>query len=181
MRSSGLQSGFVGISDAKGARVMKRLQLLALYFWLKIQASEWRRARRGITDYCVHRKTAKCNAVEVKLNPRPFTKDEKDFTLLVVLIVGLWFLQSLTKSSRNQSSRGAVPPSAERLLSSLILGEHGECLIGDLQEEYEVLEEEIGSVRAKIWVYRQVFKSVWPLAREAARAMLSYWLGQITH
>lgn len=159
---------------------MKTLQLLALYCWLKLQAFEWRRGRRSVRDRFAHRRNVKRNTIEAKSNTRSLTKEEKDFALLVGLVVGLLFLHNIIKSSRNQSSKGVVPPSAERLLSSLLSEEQSECLIGDLHEEYEMLKEEIGPVRAKLWVYMQVCESAWPLAREAAKAKLSYWLGQIT-
>ena len=159
---------------------MKRLQLLAFYYWLKIKMSEWRRASRSVTGKCFQQNIAERSVAKAEFNSHHFTKEEKDFAILVVLIVGLLFIRSITKSSRNNSIKCVVPPSAERLLSSLLSGKNGECLIGDLQEEYEALEEQVGSVRAKIWVYKQVLTSVWPLAREASKAKLSYWLRQMT-
>jgi hypothetical protein len=131
-------------------------------------------------DHSVRRRNARRRTIEAKSNGPSLTKEEKDFALLVGFVVVLLFLQHKITSSRDQSSKGVIPPSAERLLSSLLSEEQSECLMGDLHEEYEMLKEEIGPVRAKLWVYRQVYKSVWPLAREAAKAKLSYWLGQIT-
>jgi hypothetical protein len=80
------------------------------------------------------------------------------------------YLQGFKKDLRS------ISPLADRFLSSLLSEEKRECLIGDLQEEYGVRLELVGVVRAKAWLYRQVFNSIRPLAYEAIKVKLSSWL-----
>lgn len=60
-----------------------------------------------------------------------------------------------------------LPKVADHLLYLVTSEEYRENLVGDLIEEYSELQARFGERYARIWFYRQVIASFWPLFRRA--------------
>ena len=67
------------------------------------------------------------------------------------------------------------PPERARFLLNLCLSRpDGEYLIGDLEEEYQtIILPEFGLRRAKLWYWKQVIWSIWPMIGSRVRRILA--------
>lgn len=158
---------------------MKLLQFLLLYYWLKSKLFKRREVKPSAS---LGRKDGKpAGFITAKLQEAPkfstMSEGEKTAFVMVGLIIGLGILQSLSKTS-GPEGRNGLPPFVERLFSPLVKEEDLECVMGDLHEGYLEKLERLPAARAMLWLYSQVFRSVWPLARAAARDKLLSWLRQ---
>lgn len=70
-------------------------------------------------------------------------------------------------SHTSQVSQSKTPKFAEFLLCFFLVQsrEERENLLGDLQEEYTWFLLRFGRMKARLWVYKQVCTSIWPLLR----------------
>jgi hypothetical protein len=78
-------------------------------------------------------------------------------------------------SSRNSS----IPPQfGERILLLILTKEERVNIPGDLEEEYRGIAAKHGVRFAKLWYYKQVAASAWPLIRKAIRWGILAWVGE---
>lgn len=156
---------------------MKTLQFLLLYYWLKSQLLRWLKVKPKVSlsredPEAVDLTTAK---LKETLKLSNLSESEKATLVVVALIIGFAIFQSLSKASGSKGRNG-LPTFVEPLLSRLLNAEYLECVIGDLHEGYRERLELLPEMKAKFWLYEQVFRSVWPLAQKAARDKLFSWL-----
>jgi hypothetical protein len=77
------------------------------------------------------------------------------------------------------STKTPVPPKRAEKLLLLILDKKGrEYLVGDLAEEYTEIAANQGEQFAKVWYYKQVAASAWPMIRKVLRFGLYIWIGE---
>lgn len=100
------------------------------------------------------------------------TDAKRNVELVVCLIFIIFLLYGISKSSGKGPSQ--MTRKATRLLSPLLSEGRCECIIGDLQEEYEMRVKATGLIRARLWFHRQVLTSVWPLLYEIIKGKLSF-------
>jgi UDP-GlcNAc:undecaprenyl-phosphate GlcNAc-1-phosphate transferase len=81
------------------------------------------------------------------------------------------------------TTRSAPPQFGERLLLLILTKDERANIPGDLEEEYREIAERHGGRFAKLWYYKQVAASAWPLLRKAARwgllASLGAWIKRL--
>lgn len=158
---------------------MNTLRFLLLYCWLKLQLLKQRKVRQRVSFGRKDYEAAGLITTKLKELPKFSTMSdgEKNAFLMVGLVIGLALFQSMSKRSGSKS-QSELPPFVEHLFSLLLNEEDLESMIGDLHEEYQEKLETLDVVRAKVWLYWQVFNSAWSLAREVTRAKIFSWLRQ---
>jgi hypothetical protein len=158
---------------------MKTLQFLLLYYWLKLQLFRPRKVKREVSLSRKDREAMGLITTKLKELPNFSTMSdgEKNAFLFLGLIIGFGLLKSISMIS-GSAGRNELPPFVERLFSLLLKEEDLECMLGDLHEEYQEKLKTLDVVRAKVWLYWQIFNSAWSLACEAARVKLYSWLRQ---
>ncbi|MDQ1591610.1 MAG: hypothetical protein QOG71_2237 [Pyrinomonadaceae bacterium] len=82
------------------------------------------------------------------------------------------------------NTKKPVPPKRAEKLLLLILDKKGrEYLVGDLAEEYTEIAAKQGERFAKVWYYKQVAASAWPMIRKGVRwgliASVGEWIRRI--
>lgn len=87
-------------------------------------------------------------------------------------------------NTTSANAENPVPPKRAEQLLLLILDKKGrEYLVGDLREEYAELAAKQGERFAKVWYYKQVTASAWPLIRKAVGwgllASVGAWIRRI--
>lgn len=82
-------------------------------------------------------------------------------------VAEVYFLISLYRS--NHSYQQHPPKFGEYLFQLLISKKDSESLLGDLAEEYGHIQTKFGARKARVWYYKQVFFSIWPLLRYGIR------------
>lgn len=87
---------------------------------------------------------------------------------IVFLIVDVYVL--LRAYSNREKKK--LPRVAEHLLYLVTSEEYRENLVGDLIEEYNEIQARFGECYAKIWFYKQVVASFWPLFRRSVYKMI---------
>jgi hypothetical protein len=77
----------------------------------------------------------------------------------------------------------APPRFGERILLLILTKEERVNIPGDLEEEYRSIAAKHGARYAKLWYYKQVAASAWPMVRKAARwgllASVGEWIRRI--
>lgn len=143
---------------------------LTVYLWLR---SLTRHKVKGSHEDDRADQEARLYVAGLKQRPQSSgkVKAERDAELIVWLVLGVFLLYGISKSSSKSPSH--APRVAERFLSPLLSKERCESVVGDLQEEYEVRLKGAGLTRARLWLYGQVLTSVRPLLLEAIKAKLS--------
>jgi hypothetical protein len=92
---------------------------------------------------------------------------------------------ALPKFLQIQQSGSVVPPqNGERLLLLILRTKEERVNIpGDLEEEYRVIAAKHGTRYAKLWYYKQVAASAWPMVRKAVGwgllASIGAWIRRI--
>lgn len=71
--------------------------------------------------------------------------------------------------SRTANKSAAPPQLGERILLLILTKEERVNIPGDLEEEYRGIATKHGERYAKLWYYKQVAASAWPMIRKAAR------------
>ena len=83
-------------------------------------------------------------------------------------------------SEPSQPSQSSAPRLGERILLLILSKEERLNIIGDLTEEYAEIATKHGERFARIWYYKQVATSAWPMIRKAIRwgvlASLGAWI-----
>lgn len=99
-----------------------------------------------------------------RTEPAEFKVLTRLFALIIPLSAALLFLVFVAVLLRNQrNSHHGIPPVAKSLIQILSSARDTENIIGDLQEEYLVIVENLGTFKAKIWLYKQTLLSACPL------------------
>lgn len=76
-----------------------------------------------------------------------------------------------------QSESGLAPPLGERILLLVLRTREERANIpGDLEEEFRQIAAKHGARYAKLWYYKQVAASAWPMVRKAVRWGLLAWV-----
>lgn len=107
-------------------------------------------------------------------------------TTRLIALVGLAFLLGFLAHSRKQPSAQQcsvptklTPPSFGEFSLYMILSKKDrQYVIGDLAEEFAEVLVKFGSRKARIWYYKQVITSAWPLIRKGFRIGLLAWAGE---
>jgi len=71
---------------------------------------------------------------------------------------------------------GAVPFSAKFLICFFLPKKVREPLLGDLEEEYQEIHEQFGERPARLWFYKQVLTSLWPMLQSTGRTLVKWGL-----
>jgi len=80
----------------------------------------------------------------------------------------------LERVSRSNSS---IPPQfGERILLLILTKEERVNIPGDLEEEYRGIAAKHGVRYAKLWYYKQVVASAWPMIRKVVRWGVLAWV-----
>jgi hypothetical protein len=87
-------------------------------------------------------------------------------------------MRDISKTQTDDASQSTLPNTAEYLLYLLLPRKDRESIIGDLYEEYPLVVKKFGVKKAKLWVYRQVLCSAWPLIQKATKWGLFAWIGE---
>ena len=66
-----------------------------------------------------------------------------------------------------EADKSRPPQFGEYILYLFLLKKDRDNVLGDLQEEYSEVLLKFGRTKAKIWYYKQVYTSIWPLLRRA--------------
>ena len=73
-------------------------------------------------------------------------------------------------------------PSGEFFLYLFLSKQERESIEGDLREEYREVLSKFGQRKSRIWFYKQVFTSIWPLLRRALlRWSVLGGIGELIH
>lgn len=76
-------------------------------------------------------------------------------------------------------SEKLIPPNrAEQLLLLILSKPEREYLVGDLAEEFAEIGAKHGARYAKLWYYKQVAASAWPMVRKAVKWGVWAWVGE---
>jgi hypothetical protein len=70
----------------------------------------------------------------------------------------------------------APPQLGEKALLLLLSKDEREYLLGDLAEEFALYQSKYGNRFAKVWYYKQVISSAWPLLRKYLRWGVFIWV-----
>lgn len=76
-------------------------------------------------------------------------------------------LEQRTKLAFEIADGGASPRIGERILLLILTKEERVNIPGDLEEEYRGIAAKHGARYAKLWYYKQVAASAWPMMRKA--------------
>lgn len=71
-----------------------------------------------------------------------------------------------------------APQLGERLLLLVLSKEERVNIPGDLEEEYRGIAAKHGARYAKLWYYKQVAASAWPIVRKAVSLGLLAWVAE---
>lgn len=83
-----------------------------------------------------------------------------------------WWLESAPDGA---AAPPEPPKHGERVLLMLLSKDERENMIGDLAEEFAKIADKHGARFAKVWYWRQVVESTWPLLKRALRwGLLAY-------
>jgi hypothetical protein len=75
-------------------------------------------------------------------------------------------------------AESSVPPKiGEMALLMLLSKEEREYVLGDLAEEFALYQSKYGVGFAKVWYYKQVVSSTWPVLRRSVRLGIFVWVG----
>jgi hypothetical protein len=98
----------------------------------------------------------------MRYEPRPYPSQlEMSFSNSEELSSGV--------TSQTVTAEHAAPPKrAEQLLLLVLNKQEREYLVGDLEEEFKQIAAKHGARYAKLWYYKQVAASAWPMMRKAA-------------
>lgn len=77
----------------------------------------------------------------------------------------------------SDDQRNSPPRLGEKLLLLILPKKDRECMLGDLAEEYVAHQAKYGTRFAKIWYYKQVIGSAWPMIKKAFRWGIIAWIG----
>lgn len=92
-------------------------------------------------------------------------------------------IDSLTRESSQKSKPLLSPQLGERLLLLILTKEERVNIPGDLEEEFKQIAAKHGARYAKLWYYKQVAASAWPMIRKAVRwgllASIGEWVRRI--
>lgn len=78
----------------------------------------------------------------------------------------------------SKAKASSPPLFGERLLLLVLSKEERVNIPGDLEEEYRGIAAKQGARYAKLWYYKQVVASGWPLIRKAVRWGVIAWVGE---
>lgn len=85
----------------------------------------------------------------------------------------------ITGIALNSSSPDIPPLFGERLLLLILRTREERANIpGDLEEEFKQIATKHGARYAKVWYYKQVAVSAWPLIRKAVKWGMWAWVGE---
>lgn len=77
------------------------------------------------------------------------------------------------------STSSFVPPQlGEKALLMILTKEEREYVLGDLAEEFALYQSKYGVRFAKVWYYKQVVSSVWPILRRTLRLGAFVWFAE---
>lgn len=89
---------------------------------------------------------------------------------------GISTATSTTPELSQQSPPATPPQSGERVLLLLLTKEERVNIPGDLAEEFAEIAAKHGARYAKLWYYKQVAASTWPMMRKAIRWGILTWV-----
>lgn len=97
--------------------------------------------------------------------------------VILASITSVTIIRTIANTKRRQTSRRRiriqsgdeikkiVPPFGEYLLYLFLTRQERITLIGDLTEEFVGVYLKFGETKSRIWYYKQVFTSLWPLIK----------------
>lgn len=107
-----------------------------------------------------------------------FNSPEQSIIRVVALIEAcLSIAKRLSRLSASKPSH-RPPQLGEFALYMILSKEDREYLIGDLEEEFVKVQAKFGTKKARVWYYKQVLTSAWPMIRKALRFGLLAWIGE---
>ena len=83
---------------------------------------------------------------------------------------------ALSLAFRGSAKTTGAPQLGERILLLLLTREERVNIPGDLEEEFKQIAAKHGARYAKLWYYKQVAASAWPMVRKAVRWGLLAWV-----
>lgn len=127
------------------------------------------------------------NAITVRLRQGANEGEEPLFTELEAELTGIEAIGKKLRERREQmvkllvfhGVKPNVPPQlGERLLLLILTKEERVNIPGDLAEEFAEIAAKQGQRFAKLWYYKQVTASAWPMFRKGIRLGLFAWVAE---
>jgi hypothetical protein len=85
--------------------------------------------------------------------------------------------ESRQETTQRQMDPSKPPQLGEKALLLILPKKDQDCILGDLAEEYKAHQSKYGPRFAKVWYYKQVIGSAWPLIRKSIRLGVIVWIG----
>lgn len=114
------------------------------------------------------------SATAILLSLSYFLTNSHLIPAVLVTILGVLnkYLVDTAYFKLNKDSESRLPQFGERMFLLFLPKRESECMLGDLSEEYSAISANFGARRARIWFYKQLVTSTYPLLWRSLRSIL---------